>query len=136
MVIDTVVFAYALLGVEEFCEAAAKAIERADEIWVPDSLRAELVNVVWQWVHLRGVPIETGQDVLQDAETLFTKVVPTQALWEHALELAVDRGHPAYDTLFIALAIAQDCKVITYDRKLLSTFPEYAISVSDYLNSG
>ena len=135
MVIDTVVFAYALLGVQGFCDESLEVLERVNEIWVPDSLRAELVNVVWQWVHLRGVPIETGQDALQDAETLFTQVVPTQALWEHALELAVDRGHSAYDTIFVALASAQDLKVITYDRKLISTFPEYAISVPDYLSS-
>lgn len=37
MVIDTMVFVYALLGVEDFRDDATKILERADTITVPDS---------------------------------------------------------------------------------------------------
>jgi predicted nucleic acid-binding protein len=49
-VVDTTVFAYALLGVPEFGDEALAVLEAATEIHVPDSFRVELVNVVWQWV--------------------------------------------------------------------------------------
>ena len=64
------VFAYALLGVPVFREDALAVLETATEIHVPDSFRAELVNVVWQWVQYKDVPLDVGLDVLRDAEAL------------------------------------------------------------------
>ena len=134
VVFDSMVIAYALLGVAEFRDEAIRAIESAQEIWVPDSCRAELVNIVWQWVQFRDVALDTGIEVLWDAETLFTQVVPASALWDQALELAVERKHPAYDTLFVALAAIQESQVVTYDSDMIKKFPEYGISVFDFLD--
>ena len=53
VVFDSMVVAYALLGVTEFRDEATQALEIAEEIWVPDSFRAELVNIFWQWVEFR-----------------------------------------------------------------------------------
>ena len=78
MVIDTMVFAYALLGVEGFREQALKALESADLVEIPDSLRAELVNVVWKWVKTKGLPLELGLEVLQDSEALIDRVIPAR----------------------------------------------------------
>ena len=91
-VLDSMVFAYALLGVVEFREEAIQAIEATEEIWVPDSCRAELVNIVWQWIQFRDVALETGIEVLWDAEALFTQVVPAPALWEQALDALSPRA--------------------------------------------
>lgn len=62
------VFAYALLGVGGFREQASEALASADLIEVPDSLRAELVNVVWKWICTKGVSLSLGLEVLRDAE--------------------------------------------------------------------
>ena len=133
VVFDSMVIAYALLGVAEFRDEAMQALEAAENIWVPDSCRAELVNIVWQWVQFRGVALETGIEVLWDAETLFTQVVPAPALWDQALELAVERKHPAYDTLFVALAAAKGSQVVTYDSDVIKKFPEYGLAVPEFL---
>jgi predicted nucleic acid-binding protein len=53
MIIDTMVMAYAMLGVPEFGEESLAALRAADEIAAPASVEAELLNVVWQW-GLRG----------------------------------------------------------------------------------
>ena len=44
MVIDTMVFAYALLKVEDYYEQALEVLEETDLIIVPDSLFAELLT--------------------------------------------------------------------------------------------
>lgn len=124
MVVDTMVFAYALLRVEDYYEQAIAAIETAEQIIVPDSLFAELGNVVWQWIQFRQLPIRTGLEVLEDAEALVDKIIPTTHIREVALELAVQASHPFYDTLFIAAAIREQVQVITFDRKLAIKFPE------------
>ena len=70
MVIDTMVFVYALLGVEDFRDDAIKILERADTITVPDSVRVEIANVLWQWVSHRNVSIDTAFQVMEDTESL------------------------------------------------------------------
>lgn len=72
MVIDTMVFAYALLGVPEFRDDSLAVLEASIEVLVPDSFRAELVNVVWQWVQYNDLPLDVGIDVLRDADALVT----------------------------------------------------------------
>ena len=136
MVFDTVVLAYALLGVPRFREESLKAIGKAKEIWVPDILFAELANVVWQWILHRGVPLKRGLQVLRDVESLVTEAVKSSRLSEYALDLAVSHRHPVYDTLFVALASARNTKVISYDKRLQTLFPDSVISVEDFLKTG
>lgn len=124
MVIDTMVFAYALLKVEGQYDQAIAALETAEQIVVPDSLFAELGNVVWQWIQFRQLPLEIGLEVLEDAEALVDKIIPSAYIREVALELAVRANHPFYDALFIAAAIREQVQVITFDRKLAEKYPD------------
>lgn len=127
MVIDTMVFAYALLRVEDKHEQAIAALETAEQIIVPDSLFAELGNVIWQWVQFQHLALQTGLEVLKDAESLVDKVVPSPRIWDMALELAVQASHPFYDTLFVATAIQDQTQVVTFDRKLAARFPDQVL---------
>ena len=133
MVIDTMLFAYALLGVPEFRDDSLAVLETAVEILVPDSFRAEFVNVVWQWVHYNNLPMNVGIDVLRDADALVTHVTSCALLWERALMFSVDAQHPAYDTLFVALAEFSDTALVTYDTRLQQAFPDRVISAQDFL---
>lgn len=133
VVVDTMVFAYGLLGVTEYREAALRALHRAGDIIAPDSLRAELLNVVWQWARQGGLTAQTGLAVLQDADQLVAAFVPTDVLWDRALELSLGHNLAAYDTLFIALAELADTRLLTYDRKLLAAFPERAVAPAIFL---
>ncbi len=126
------VFAYALMGVEGFRDPASEALASADLIEVPDSLRAELVNVVWRWVSIKGLSLDLGLEVLQDAEGLIDRVIPTEQLWERALELAVQYNHSAYDTLLIAAAELGETRVVTFDKKLLQTFPSLTVDAGEF----
>jgi predicted nucleic acid-binding protein len=121
MVIDTMVFAYALLHVENKYEQALAALESVDQIVVPDSLFAELGNVIWQWIQFRQLPLQIGLDALQDAEALVDVMISS------SLKLAVEANHSFYDTLFVAAAIHSDTQVLTYDRKLAAKFGDRVI---------
>lgn len=135
MVFDTMVLAYALLDEPVFGNEARRALDATEQRWAPDLFRAELANVVWQWIRARSLSIAAGLQVLHDADALVTQVVSTIEIWEQALRLAVVYGHSPYDTLFVALAASKGWKVITYDRSILKRFPDYTISVPDYLDT-
>jgi predicted nucleic acid-binding protein len=127
MVIDTMVFAYALLHVEDRYEQAIATLETIDQIVVPDSLFAELGNVIWQWIQFRQLPLQIGLDALQDAEALVDVVISSSQIRDVALKLAVESSHSFYDTLFVAAAIQSDTQVLTYDRKLVTKFGDRVV---------
>jgi len=94
MVVDTMVLAYALLGVEGYKEQTANALELANILEAPDSLKAELTNVVWQWIIHRGVPIHLGREVLWNAISIVDRYIPVEVCWERALRRSKPRLRP------------------------------------------
>jgi predicted nucleic acid-binding protein len=128
------VFAYALLGVEAFRQDAAAILEQADSISVPDSLRAELANVLWQWIKHRKVSMATALEIMDDTESLIGQTLSGNDLWERALVLAVESNHPAYDTYFIAAAEREDTQVVSFDKKLKAVFPDRVLTAAEFLS--
>ena len=133
LVVDTMVLAYALLGVPAHREAALAALEAADPIVVPDSCYAELANVVWQWTRAKEISRDRGHALLTDAEALVNRAHPTTHLWNQALRLAIDADHPAYDTLFIAAAQREGTRVVTFDKRLQTAFPDWTLAPETFL---
>ncbi|MDB9307244.1 type II toxin-antitoxin system VapC family toxin [Aphanizomenon sp. CS-733/32] len=127
MVIDTMVLAYALLHVEDKYEQAIATLESVDQIIVPDSLFAELGNVIWQWIQFRQLPLPIGLDAMQDAEALVDVMISSSQIRDVALKLAVEASHSFYDTLFVAAAIQYNTQLITHDRKLAAKFGDYVL---------
>ena len=136
MVFDTMVLAYALLGVEPFREDAVKALGKSEDIVVPDFFFVEFTNVLWQWVRTGDVVLDRAVALFRDAETLVTEVVAASQLRDQALEFAVARNVSAYDTFFVALAVKRGSKLVSSDRELLRKFPEVVIATSVYARSG
>ena len=135
MVVDTMVFAYALLGVPQFREEASAVLARVDRVDVPDILHAELANVAWQGVRAGHVDASDALDMLDAAAGLVDEATASTVLWHDALMLSVDRNHPVYDTLFVALAAAKATRVVTYDLKMRRRFPEWTVSPTDLLSA-
>ena len=135
MVIDTMIFVYALLDEPTFGADSGAVLKAASPILVPDSFRAEFVNTLWQWVRHRGVEYGDARAALRDAEHLIARTGSSRRLARRALELAIQVGHPAYDTLFVALAEREGTQLITYDAKLLAAFPKIAMAPAEFLAS-
>ncbi len=55
--------------------------------------------------------------LLQSAEI---ELVPSRALMVAATRLALELDYPAYDCLYLALAIENDCKFVTADERLVN----------------
>ena len=136
MVVDTMVFAYALLGVEEFRQDAITTLEQAETISVPDSFRVEMANVLWQWIKHRKVSIETALQVMDDTESLISRTLSGDNLWERAVALSVSSNHPAYDTYFIAAAEMENTQVVSFDKKLKTIFPDKVLTAAEFLSTG
>src|SRR5258708_17782344 len=85
----------------------------------PELMLAECANILWKKVR-RG---ELSKDeallaarLLQSADL---ELLPTRSLLDAATLIVIDLDHPAYDCLYIALAVANNCVFVTADERLL-----------------
>lgn len=105
--------------IEEEGTTEALALLSDYRLEAPDLLIAECANILWKKVQRRELlPREAGAAarLLQAADIA---LYPTRRLLEATTELAISIEHPAYDCVYLALAMAHDRPFITSDRRLL-----------------
>jgi predicted nucleic acid-binding protein len=125
-VVDTNVVAYYILGTAPFRDECATFLRRERDLCAPTSWEAELVNVVWLAVRHGVFDAAEGMERLRLATGLGIRGVAPAKLWQGALARAVVHEHPAYDTLFVELAVRENRPLVTFDARLLALFPEVA----------
>lgn len=126
VVVDTNVIAYLLLRTEPFYEEVASFWAAGHETEAPASWEAEVTNVLWLAVRAGVVERDAAVERLALAGRLGIRSVPVRRLWRGGLVRACIAGHPAYDTLFVELAVDREAPLVTFDKQLLSRFPTVA----------
>jgi predicted nucleic acid-binding protein len=105
--------------VEEDATPQALILRRQAKLIAPDLLMAECANILWKKVQrdeLSKKEALLAARLLQAAEI---ELLPTRSSMETATRIAIELGHPAYDCVYLALAIHNDCKLVTADERLL-----------------
>ena len=83
----------------------------------PDLIRAEVCNALWKKVRKGELTPTQARAALPQLARSVT-LLPSEALAESALDLALELGHPIYDCIFLALAQTLDFPLITADKRL------------------
>ncbi len=132
IVIDTNILAYLLLASERSVE-----VERAlrkDPVWAAPLLwRSELRNVLALYMRQRGMTVAQAVQVIDKADELLQGreyALPSCAV----LELVAQSACSAYDCEFVALAQELDVPLLTDDRRILSAFPQRAVSLARFVS--
>ena len=125
-VVDTNVVAYFLFGTEPFAGETRRFWDAVREPIAPALWEAELANVVWMAIRSGVIEAHEGPKRLDLAARLGVHSVPSRELWHGAVTRAVRSGAAAYDTLFVELADRERLPLATFDKKVLSAFPEIA----------
>jgi predicted nucleic acid-binding protein len=91
---------------------------RQHRLVAPDLLVAECANILWKKVRRK----ELSQDEAVLATRLLTRadieLAPMRPLLESATKLAISLDHPAYDCIYLALALLRGCEFVTADESL------------------
>lgn len=125
--------------VEERGTAEALMLRQRARLIAPELLVAECANILWKKVQRNELSKEEAllaARLLQGAEI---ELLGERSLLEAATRMAIDLDHPAYDCLYIALAIENDCRFVTADERFLrklrqdrwGSLGERAISLSE-----
>ncbi len=108
-------------GEEEAFEVFEAGSRGETTLVAPDMILPEVGNVFWlrhRRGHISRERVLEAWDSFRNAGISLRESGP---LMFFALEIALDTGCAVYDALYVALAEAEDAKLITADRKLVRT---------------
>jgi predicted nucleic acid-binding protein len=126
VIVDTNIVAYYLLGTEPFVDEVRQFWQTVAEVSAPAHWEAELANAIWMAIRTGVLPREEGHQKLDMAARLGVHSVSIRSLWQPALTRAADSDAAVYDTLFVELAAQRNLFLATFDKTLLTKFPEIA----------
>lgn len=112
-------------GIEE----ALGALERASLVLAPSLFASETANALWKLGSKGLLPAEVLAERWEMAMALPSRLCPDHELAVEALSEASRHGHPVYDLLYAVLARREGCRVLTFDRRLISLLRKLGIGV-------
>ena len=103
---------------ERLSEEARGLLDGVHELATPDLLWPEMGNVLWKKSRAGELTPREAVGIMQALERLPLTVFPSRVLLEAALEVALRTGRTVYDSLYLALAVALECRLVTADERL------------------
>jgi len=97
--------------------AAARILEADVALYAPDLIGPEFGNILWKKVRRQEVGRREADEIMNAFGTLPLEIRSSSVLLPFAFELAVALDRTVYDSLYLALAVAEDCVLITADAK-------------------
>jgi len=95
----------------------AQRIARRAELLAPELLWAELGSVLWVRQKRRLVTPQEARVLVIQLRRLRITTLSMSSLLPAALDVAMSLGHGLYDCLYLAVALARGCPVVTADRR-------------------
>lgn len=130
IVVDTNTIAYLYLPTD--FTADVEALLDNDPHWIAPVLwRSEFRNILSFYIRKNIIDLDTALQIQSHSEKQLADneySVNSSAV----LMLAKESGCSAYDCEFISIARSTNSKLITADKKILSTFPEIAFTVKQF----
>jgi predicted nucleic acid-binding protein len=105
--------------IEEEGTPQALTLRRTARLLAPELLVAECANILWKKARRNELSREEALLAARLLQTAAIELVPTRSLLAAATRIAIELDHPAYDCLYLALAIENDCRFVTADERFL-----------------
>ena len=133
IVLDTNIIGYLYLTSDRSTQAEEVLLK--DSHWIAPLLwRSEFRNVLAFYLRKNLFSLEDAYRIMEEAANLMEgheyEVASIQVL-----ALVATSTCSAYDCEFVALAQDLDVQLVTVDKQILKQFPDYTITLDDYLKS-
>ena len=103
---------------EVHTDAALRYLDDAHERLAPDLLLPETGNILWKKVRLGEITEGEGRNILRAVAAAPIQIHPSGPLLDPAFAIARALDRSVYDSLYLALAVAHECRMVTADRRL------------------
>jgi predicted nucleic acid-binding protein len=105
--------------VEEEGTPQALRLRKQAKLIAPELLVAECANILWKKVRREDLSREEALLAARLLQITEIELLPTRSLLEAATRIALDLDHPAFDCLYLALAVERECRFVTADERFL-----------------
>lgn len=105
---------------EPHAEAAQRVLKGRGPLLAPDLIWAEVGNVLWKKVQRGEITPEAACAMLADFKHFPLQTFSVKTLLDSAWELATRLRHSVYDSLYLALAISRNGRLVTADLQLFN----------------
>jgi predicted nucleic acid-binding protein len=112
-------------------EIAQCLLDDAHELLVPDFFFSEIGNILWKRVRRKETTLELAQNDLTVLMGGDLQIYPSLPLMPMALEIAVRVDQAVYDCVYLALAVTNQCQMVTADERFYNAI--YRDILSPYL---
>lgn len=103
---------------EVHADAARSLLDGGHVLLIPDLIFPEVANILWKRVRRQEITDEEATATVQALGALPLQVSPSWPLVLLGLEIACRNQRTVYDSLYLALAVHENCPMVTADRKL------------------
>ncbi len=101
-------------------EAASRLLNNSHILLVPDFFFSEVGNIFWKQVRFGTATLEEAKFNLNQIAMTPIQVYQSKFLVSSALEIAVRVQQAVYDCVYLALAVAQGCQMVTADERFVN----------------
>jgi len=106
------------LVLPEIHSQAAFRLRNSDwEFLIPDFFFPEIGNIFWKRVRKGEMNLDEAQNHLAVLSLLPWQIYSSLSLMPMALEIAVRVDQAVYDCVYLALAVTNQCQMVTADKK-------------------
>lgn len=102
---------------EILSEAAVHWLDGENELLVPDLLLVEFTNILWKKARLNELREREARKIVQALPAMPWQVHAAAPFLQAAFEIAWRLQRSVYDSLYLALAVAHECCLVTADKK-------------------
>ncbi len=100
--------------------AAARLLEQEIILCAPDLIGPEFGNILWKKMRRSEITRDEADEILRAFTGLPLDIRQSSALLGAAFVIGVEFDRTIYDSLYLALAVAEDCVMVTADAKFHS----------------
>ena len=109
---------------EIHAQAARNLLETASGFTVPGLFFAEVGNALWKRWSIGRLALDDLADTLEALNLVPFEVQPTRSLLRPGMAIAMRHRCTVYDSLYLALAVQQNTRMITADRRFYRAVAE------------
>ncbi|MEK6373717.1 MAG: type II toxin-antitoxin system VapC family toxin [Acidobacteriota bacterium] len=129
LVVDASV-AFKWFSKEVHSAAASRLFDGEAVLCAPDLIGPELGNALWKKIRRAEITAADAIEIIGAFGRIGVEIYPTAVLLPSALKLAVNLDCTVYDCLYLALAVAKNCALVTADQRLYSAARATALATN------